>query len=73
METKNKLNEHTANLAMSYAPAVVAKIGHSFAKPIPRIVREKKKSFWDKFKKLWYNKLLEGEKKQKHGESRIPQ
>jgi len=48
----NKHTEHTANLAMSIAPAVVAKIGRNFAKPIPRKVLEKKKSFWDKFKKL---------------------
>lgn len=52
MNTKNKYSEHTANVAMSYAPANVAKVGRNFAKPIPRIVRENKKSFLQKLFKL---------------------
>jgi hypothetical protein len=43
MNTKH--TEHTANLAMAQAPAVVAKIGRNFAKPIPRKVAEKKGNF----------------------------
>ena len=39
----DKLSEHTANLAMGYAPAIVAKVGHNFVKPIPRLVRENNK------------------------------
>ena len=69
MITKNKLSEHTANMAMAVAPAI--KVGANFAKPIPRKVAEKKKSFWQKLQKLWYNKGLEGEKKQKYSEPRM--
>jgi hypothetical protein len=47
---KTKHTEHTANLAMAVAPAI--KVGANFVKPIPRKILEKKKSFWDKFKKL---------------------
>ena len=66
MNTKNKHSEHTANVAMSQAPAIVAKIGRNFAKPIPRIVRENKKSFLQKLFKLWYNKGLEGNKRNRN-------
>mgnify|MGYP003404550663 CR=1 FL=1 len=52
MNTKNKLNEHTANLAMASAPALSVKIGRNFAKPIPRKVAENKKSFLQKLMKL---------------------
>jgi hypothetical protein len=52
METKNKLNEHTANLALSQATAQVFNVGRNFAKPIPRKVAENKKSFWQQFKKV---------------------
>lgn len=34
-----KMNEHTANLALAHAPAVVAHIGRNFAKPIPRLAK----------------------------------
>lgn len=51
MNTKNKYSEHTANVAMSYAPANVAKIGRNFAKPIPRKVAEKKFSFLQRLMK----------------------
>jgi hypothetical protein len=37
---------------MAQAPAVVAKIGRNFAKPIPRKVAENKKSFLQKLMKL---------------------
>ena len=41
-----KLSEHTANLAMGYAPAIVATVGRNFAKPIPRLaVKPEQKSF----------------------------
>ena len=50
MNTKDKLNEHTANLVMAQAPMV--KIGRNFAKPIPRKVAENKKSFLQKLLKL---------------------
>ena len=50
MNTKNKLSEHTANLAMGAAPMVT--IGRNFAKPIPRKVAENKKSFLQKLMKL---------------------
>lgn len=56
MNTKH--TEHTANLAMAQAPAIVAKIGRNFAKPIPRKVAENKKSFLQKLMKLWYNRFL---------------
>jgi hypothetical protein len=47
MNTKNKLNEHTANLALSQAPAIV--IGRNFAKPVPRLAKTvKAKSFMEK-------------------------
>lgn len=36
---KNKMNEHTANLALAHAPAIVAHIGRNFAKPIPRLAK----------------------------------
>jgi hypothetical protein len=42
MNTKNKLNEHTANLALAYAPAIVAHVGRNFAKPIPRLATNSK-------------------------------
>ena len=42
MNTKNKLNEHTANLALAYAPAIVAHVGRNFAKPIPRLTTNSK-------------------------------
>ena len=32
-----KFSEHTANLAMGYAPAIVATVGRNFAKSIPRL------------------------------------
>lgn len=47
--SKMKQTEFTANVAMSNAPTV--KVGANFAKPIPRIVRENKKSFFAKFLK----------------------
>lgn len=40
-----KQSEHTANLALSQATAQVFNVGRNFAKPIPRKVAEKKKSF----------------------------
>jgi hypothetical protein len=48
MNTKNKLNEHTANLALAVAPAIVAKVGRNFAKPIPRLAKVEEKSFLQK-------------------------
>jgi hypothetical protein len=48
MNTKNKLNEHTANLALAYAPAIVAHVGRNFAKPIPRLAKVEQKSFVQK-------------------------
>lgn len=45
MKTTDKLNEHTANLALSQATAQVFNMGRNFVKPIPRKVAEKKKSF----------------------------
>lgn len=44
-----KHTEFTANVAMSFAPAI--KVGANFAKPIPRLVRENKKSFFAQFLK----------------------
>lgn len=44
-----KDSEHTANIALSYAPTL--KVGANFAKPIPRKVRENKKSFFVLFNK----------------------
>lgn len=44
-----KDSEHTANVALSYAPTL--KVGANFAKPIPRKVRENKKSFFALFNK----------------------
>lgn len=44
-----KHTEFTANVAMSQASTV--KVGANFAKPIPRIVRENKKSFFAQFLK----------------------
>jgi hypothetical protein len=45
---KNKDTEYTANVAMTNAPAIVAKIGRNFAKPIPRIAKQQEKSFLQK-------------------------
>lgn len=52
---KMKHTEHTANLALSQAGKIsTLKVGVNFAKPIPRIVRENKKSFFAQFsKKAW--------------------
>lgn len=43
-----KMNEHTANLALAHAPAVVAHIGRNFAKPVPRLAKVEQKSFVQK-------------------------
>ena len=50
MNTKTLRSEHTANLVMAVAPNTT--IGRNFAKPIPRKVAEKKKSFLQKLMKL---------------------
>lgn len=46
--SKDKQTEYTANVAMGYAPAKVAKIGRNFAKPIPRLVKQEQKTFLQK-------------------------
>jgi hypothetical protein len=51
MTTKH--TEHTANVAMAQATTLTnIKVGANFAKPIPRKIAEKKKSFWAQFKKV---------------------
>ena len=50
--TVKKQTEHTANLALSQATAIVFNAGRNFAKPIPRKVAENKKSFMQRLMKL---------------------
>ena len=56
---KTTRNETTANMALSHAAELrvinaqrTMKVGANFAKPIPRLVREKRNSFFAQFKKL---------------------
>ena len=43
-----KMTEHTANVALAYAPAIVAHVGRNFAKPVPRLAKPVNKSFLQK-------------------------
>ena len=43
-----KQTEFTANLALTNAPANVARIGRNFAKPIPRVANAQQKTFLQK-------------------------
>ena len=45
---QDKHTEFTANVALGYAPAKVAKIGRNFAKPIPRLAKPQEKTFLQK-------------------------
>lgn len=53
MNTKDKLNSYTANIAMAQTATLTnIKVGCNFAKPIPRKVAENKKSFLQRLMKL---------------------